>query len=32
MMKKFLLFAMCLMALASCKDNGNMRQTADLNQ
>ena len=31
-MKKYLLFAMCLLALVSCKDNGNTRQTADLNQ
>ena len=30
MMKKFLFIAMCLLALASCKDNGNTRQTADL--
>ena len=32
MMKKVLFFAICLLALASCKDNGNTRQTADLNQ
>ena len=30
MMKKLLFIAMCLLALASCKDNGNTRQTADL--
>ena len=31
-MKKFLFFAMCLLALASCKNKGNNRETADLNQ
>jgi chromosome segregation ATPase len=31
-MKKILFFAMCLLVLASCKNNGNTQQTADLNQ
>lgn len=31
-MKKFLFFALCLLALASCKNKGNNRETADLNQ
>lgn len=31
-MKKILFFAMCLLTLASCKNNGNTQQTADLNQ
>ena len=32
MMKKVLFIAMCLLALVSCKDNGNTRHTEDLNQ
>ena len=31
-MKKVLFFAVCLLALASCKDNGNNKERADLNQ
>lgn len=31
-MKKFLLFALALLTLASCKDKANTRETADLNQ
>lgn len=31
-MKKILFFAMCLLTLASCKNNGTTQQTADLNQ
>lgn len=31
-MKKLLFFAVCLLALASCKNNGNTQETADLNQ
>ena len=31
-MKKILFFAMCLLVLASCKNNGNTQQTAALNQ
>ena len=31
-MKKVLFFAVCLLALVSCKDNGNNKERADLNQ
>ena len=31
-MKKVFLFAVCLLMLASCKDNGNNRERADLDQ
>ena len=31
-MKKVFLFAVCLLVLASCKDNGNNRERADLDQ